>query len=90
MKLFNLQRTVKIDIFVFGAEGTAAYKTGPVSYTHLDVYKRQTDGYPVEHRCLIGSPLHLRRLLMNIISNAVKYNRVGGEIRLECLSLIHI
>ena len=26
----NMQRTVKIDIFVFGAEGTAAYKTGPV------------------------------------------------------------
>lgn len=43
-----------------------------------------TDGYPVEHRCLLGSPLHLRRLLMNIISNAVKYNRMGGEIRLEC------
>lgn len=26
----QMQRTVKIDIFVFGAEGTAAYKTGPV------------------------------------------------------------
>lgn len=25
-----MQRTVKIDIFVFGAEGAAAYKTGPV------------------------------------------------------------
>ena len=43
-----------------------------------------TDGYPVEHRYLLGSPLHLRRLLMNIISNAVKYNCVGGEIRLGC------
>jgi len=27
---YYLQRTVKIDIFVFGAEGAAAYKTGPV------------------------------------------------------------
>ena len=27
---YFLQRTVKIDIFVFGAEGAAAYKTGPV------------------------------------------------------------
>ena len=45
---------------------------------------RITDGYPVEHRCLLGSPLHLRRLLMNIISNAVKYNHAGGEVRLGC------
>lgn len=29
-KCLFLQRTVKIDIFVFGAEGAAAYKTGPV------------------------------------------------------------
>lgn len=29
-EILYLQRTVKIDIFVFGAEGTAAYKTGPV------------------------------------------------------------
>ena len=43
-----------------------------------------TDGYPVEHRYLLGSPLHLRRLLMNIISNAVKYNHAGGEVRLGC------
>ena len=35
-------------------------------------------------KILLGSPLHLRRLLMNIISNAVKYNHAGGEVRLEC------
>ena len=43
-----------------------------------------TDSYPVEHRYLLGSPLHLRRLLMNIISNAVTYNHAGGEVRLGC------
>ena len=32
------------------------------------------------HRHVIGSPLHLQRIIANISSNAVKYNRVGGEL----------
>ena len=36
------------------------------------------------HRYLIGSPIHLNRLLMNIASNAVKYNRPGGSVRMWC------
>lgn len=34
------------------------------------------------HNELIGSPLHMRRVLLNLISNAVKYNKKGGEIHL--------
>ena len=44
-----------------------------------------TDGYPVEHSAACSAVrCTCWRLLMNIISNAVKYNRVGGEIRLGC------
>jgi signal transduction histidine kinase/CheY-like chemotaxis protein len=32
------------------------------------------------HKDLIGSPIHLKRLLMNILSNAVKYTGEGGNI----------
>ncbi len=32
---------------------------------------------------LIGSPIHLKRLLMNIMSNAVKYNKDYGKIYLS-------
>lgn len=32
------------------------------------------------HHMLIGSPLHLRRITQNIISNAVKYNRENGSL----------
>ena len=32
---------------------------------------------------LIGSPLHLRQILLNIAGNAVKYNRPDGKIRLS-------
>ena len=36
------------------------------------------------HPELLGSPLHLKRLLMNILSNAAKYNRENGEIWVKC------
>ena len=32
---------------------------------------------------VIGSPLHVRQVLQNLLSNAVRYNRVGGEIFLS-------
>ena len=33
---------------------------------------------------LIGSPLHLKRLMMNIVGNAVKYNKDHGKIFITC------
>ncbi len=36
------------------------------------------------HRRLIGSPKHLKRLMMNIVSNAVKYNKFGGKVYIAC------
>ena len=38
----------------------------------------------VEHRYLLGSPLHLRQVLQNIGGNAIKYNKEGGFVRFEC------
>ncbi|MDO5590229.1 MAG: ATP-binding protein [Lachnospiraceae bacterium] len=39
------------------------------------------------HDHLLGSPIHVKRLLMNIISNAVKYNKDYGNIYLSCHEL---
>ncbi len=41
----------------------------------------------VTHRYLIGSKSHVKRMLMNIMSNAVKYNKPGGSIRVSCREL---
>ena len=37
-----------------------------------------------EHWKLIGSPVHLRQILLNIAGNAVKYNRENGSLSLSC------
>ena len=36
------------------------------------------------HRKLIGSPVHFQRIMMNILSNAIKYNRENGKIYITC------
>lgn len=42
---------------------------------------------PMELPYVYGSPLHLRQILLNIYTNCIKYNRVGGRIttRFQCL-----
>lgn len=39
---------------------------------------------PIPVRRVIGSPTFLRRVLLNIASNALKYNRRGGRIEFSC------
>ncbi len=46
-----------------------------------------TKEFAVEHMELMGSPTHLKRLLMNVMSNAVKYNKDNGTIDLDCREL---
>ncbi len=36
------------------------------------------------HSQLIGSPVHLKRVMMNILSNAIKYNKENGKIYVTC------
>ena len=38
----------------------------------------------IKHRALIGSPRYVKRVMMNILSNAVKYNRENGQIHISC------
>ena len=45
------------------------------------------EDYEVRHWNLIGSAGHVKRLLMNIMSNAVKYNKKNGSITITCREL---
>ena len=41
----------------------------------------------IKHRDLIGSPGYVKRVMMNILSNAVKYNRENGQIYISCIEI---
>ena len=41
----------------------------------------------ITHRNLIGSPGYVKRVMMNILSNAVKYNKENGCIYISCMEI---
>ena len=43
--------------------------------------------YNVIHEDLIGSPVHVKRVVMNILTNAIKYNKKGGTVYCRCKEL---
>jgi PAS domain S-box-containing protein len=48
---------------------------------NVHVYPLECQG---EHCRVFGSPLHTQRVLLNILSNSVKYNKEGGTLRVSC------
>ena len=69
--------------------GTLLLKTLPIVETNAAdnglTFSGGAEASHLVHYKLIGSPLHLNRVLMNLASNAVKYNRPGGTITLSCV-----
>lgn len=41
----------------------------------------------IVHTHLLGSPVHIKQILQNIIGNAIKYNRPGGSVHFSCTEL---
>ena len=41
----------------------------------------------ITHRDFIGSPGYVKRVMMNILSNAVKYNKENGQIYISCMEI---
>ena len=55
-----------------------------MSILTVQAKKKNVCFYPIQtqlmHWHLIGSPLHLRQILLNIMGNAIKYNKEGGSV----------
>lgn len=62
-------------------EETCAFITERAREKQIDFSYDISD---IIHTHVIGSPLHFRQVIQNIMSNAVKFNRIGGQIRVTC------
>ncbi len=80
--------------------GQMAFENKPFDVVRLvdsmvDMLQVQADNagvsltYKVDviHKNLLGSSLHLRQVLQNVASNAIKYNKVGGSVDIQCTEL---
>ena len=64
-----------------------------ISRTTYNVIVKQAERHGIEivqehchapHPRLIGSPVHYKRIMTNILSNAIKYNKENGKIYITC------
>ncbi len=54
---------------------------------HGIAYVLDWENSNIEHNRLIGSPVHLKQILHNFASNAIKYNRENGTVTVACREL---
>ena len=76
-KPFNLSEVLMEGLTVAGEQAAEAgiKLLGGVESSHI------------EHCHVIGSPVHLNRILVNLVSNAVKYNKPNGSVTLSAVEL---
>ena len=79
-----------------GGAGKCAFDLPELIHEITDVLEKQAEERGIvlhreygrlPHPRLVGSPLHVKRLLMNVLSNAIKYNREKGRVMLDCFEL---
>ncbi len=69
-----------------------AFDLSHISYEIFNLIEKQADEQgidviedcKIEHTRLIGSPIHFKRLIMNILGNAIKYNKPHGKVYISC------
>lgn len=56
--------------------------SGSVADNNNIYFKVENDWHELKHPYLYGSPLHIKRILINLINNSIKYNKIKGSVTL--------
>jgi signal transduction histidine kinase len=65
-------------------ESTIAITEGAAEHRGISI---KVERMEANHWHLIGSPIHVSRILNNILSNAIKYNKDNGTVKLSCFEI---
>lgn len=60
---------------------------GQAAEQNVELTMDYTDPELLPHQYFVGSPLHIKQILINIAGNAVKYNKPMGSVTLRCHEL---
>lgn len=62
--------------------------TETVSFINMQALEKnihfEVKSFDIQHCNLIGSPLHIRQIMQNIMTNAIKYTPSGGSVLISC------
>ena len=79
-KLEAGQFTLKHDPFMLSKILTEVNMVSETQAESCNVHFISKDIGEIEHDHVIGSPVYLKRIFLNFTSNAIKYNRAGGQV----------
>jgi len=79
-KLEAGQFTLKHDPFMLSKVLTEVNMVSETQAESCNVQFISKDIGEIEHDHVIGSPVYLKRIFLNFTSNAIKYNRAGGQV----------
>ena len=79
-KLEAGQFTLKHDPFMLSKILTEVNMVSKTQAESCNVHFISKDIGEIEHDHVIGSPVYLKRIFLNFTSNAIKYNRAGGQV----------
>ncbi len=77
-EIFNLRELLRNCAVIVGGQASARGVKLTTEFEEPELLR---------HELYIGSPLHIKQILINIAGNAVKYNKPDGSVNLRCYEI---
>ncbi|MCM1121169.1 MAG: transporter substrate-binding domain-containing protein [Eubacterium sp.] len=80
-EIFSLREMLQNCAVIIGGQAAAKGVELTLDFTEPEL---------LPHEYFVGSPLHIKQVLMNIANNSIKYNKPSGSVDLRCYEMLEV